>query len=139
MRRYDIYISPAALFHYGVKGMKWGVRRSRKELQAARKLLAETEDSDIINLKTSTGLVIRRVTKHEIDRAKERGVTKENIVDALTNPLFVRQIKYDNENRPSQRYIGRAAVANVNPEDGSLITVWKTSSQLRRKYERMGK
>lgn len=139
MRRYDVYISPVVLFHYGVKGMKWGVRRSRKELQAARKLLAETEDSDIINLKTSTGLVIRRVTKHEIDRAKERGVSKENIVDALTNPLCVRQIKYDNENRPSQRYIGRVAVANVNPEDGSLITVWKTSSQLRRKYERMGK
>jgi len=32
MRRYDIYISPAALFHYGIKGMKWGVRRSREKL-----------------------------------------------------------------------------------------------------------
>ena len=32
MRRYDIYISPAALFHYGIKGMKWGVRRSREQL-----------------------------------------------------------------------------------------------------------
>lgn len=32
MRACDIYISPATLFHYGIKGMKWGVRRSREQL-----------------------------------------------------------------------------------------------------------
>lgn len=139
MWRKDIYVSPATLFHYGIKGMKWGVRRSRKELDIARKILAGNSESDIINLKTANGLIIKRVTKHEIDRAKERGVSKEGIIDALTNPLYIKPLRYDEQKRPSQRYIGREAVANVNPEDGSLITVWKTSSQLRRKYERMGK
>lgn len=139
MRACDIYISPAALFHYGIKGMKWGIRRNRKELTLARKTLAENLGSDIINLKTSTGLVIKRISSHQIDRAEERGITKRSIIDALTSPFEVKPIKLDEQSRPSQRYIGRETTVSVNPDEGTLITTWKTSSQIRRKYERMGK
>lgn len=53
MRAYDIYISPAALFHYGIKGMKWGVRRSKHELALAREKLAKEKEHAIIKSKNT--------------------------------------------------------------------------------------
>lgn len=50
---YDIYISPAALFHHGIKGMKWGVRRSKKELALAREKLAKEKEHVIIRAKNT--------------------------------------------------------------------------------------
>lgn len=38
-------MSDTELMHYGILGMKWGVRRSRKELERARKARNASEDS----------------------------------------------------------------------------------------------
>lgn len=56
-------------------------------------------------------------------------------MDALKSPLNRDTIvtQYDAQNRPSQRFIGANATVNVNPENGVITTVWKTSRKLRNK------
>lgn len=78
---------------------------------------------------TDDGIKIETPTKHLIERAVERGIKKGNIQDALKNPLKVGNIRIDNEGRRSKTYIGEKATVAVNPDNGNIVTVYKTSSQ----------
>lgn len=51
MQRMENYVSPYMLFHYGVKGMKWGVRRTREQLGHQKKKIANLQESDTIKKK----------------------------------------------------------------------------------------
>lgn len=62
------------------------------------------------------------------ERSEERGVSLDDVKDALTNPLHIDEIKHDDQGRPSQRFIGEGATVNINPETGIITTVWKTGS-----------
>lgn len=55
MWRYDYN----ELYHYGIKGMRWGVRRSKEELAKQRN--AEVEKNDAIR----SGIVSTNVNKHQ--------------------------------------------------------------------------
>ena len=44
------FIQADELHHYGVKGMKWGVHRSKEELASARKRVDNTTNHGIIKL-----------------------------------------------------------------------------------------
>lgn len=75
-------------------------------------------------------------SEHARERMSERGVTQEQIDDAISNPLHREQIKTDSQGRRSQKVIGREATAVVNPDTGVIITTYRTKSRYRRKYER---
>ena len=75
-------------------------------------------------------------SEHAKKRMDERGVTQEQIDDAIANPLHREQIKTDGQSRRSQKVIGREATAVVNPDTGVIITTYRTKSRYRRKYER---
>ena len=51
MRGMEIYVSPYTLYHYGVKGMKWGVRRTPEQLGHRKKKVEKPEKSDTIKKK----------------------------------------------------------------------------------------
>lgn len=53
---------------------------------------------------------------------------QNNILDALKNPLKIKDIKIDEMGRQSQRFIGKNAEVVVNPHNGKIITVNPTSS-----------
>jgi hypothetical protein len=53
--------------------------------------------------------------------------------------LYIKQVRYDNLGRPSQRFIGKYATVNVNPTSGTIVTIWPTSTKKRMKYSRGGK
>ena len=59
-----------------------------------------------------------------------------DIKDALINPLYIDEIKIDSLGRPSQRFIGEKATVNVNPQTGTIATIWKTGKNKINKYKR---
>lgn len=129
------------LYHYGIKGMKWGVRRTKEQLAHDRySIQART----IRRLKkpfySTNGVLVTSISAHALDRCEEksRPVTVEGIFDALKKPLNHDSIKtkYDGKGRPSQRLIGKMATINVNPENGIITTVWPTGHDTLRKYSK---
>lgn len=95
-------------------------------------------ESDKIRITAANGIEIKSVSIHTLDRANERGVTNEAIIDALENPLSIRDVVVDDLGRKSQRFIGEMATVNVNPDTGKIATVWKTGEKTKKKYKKGG-
>jgi len=68
-------------------------------------------------------------TEHSLQRAIERGVTREAIFYAIESPLKVGPIKLDARGRPSQRFIGKKAEVVLNPETRGIVSVNPTSTK----------
>lgn len=98
--------------------------------------LTEKEKDDKIELTTSNGIGVTKFSKHMEERASERKVSINDIKDALINPLYIDEIKIDSLGRPSQRFIGEKATVNVNPQTGTIATIWKTGKNKINKYKR---
>lgn len=121
------------LCHYGIKGQKWGVRNGPPYPIKRNNLLNVPKS---VNIKASNGVVVSSLSKHIIERINNRTIPIENIIDALRHPLDVGEIKTDNLGRKSQRFIGRYATVNVNPETHVAATVWRTGSYTIKAIER---
>lgn len=65
---------------------------------------------------------------------KQRKVETQTIIDALKNPLEIKEIKYDEYGRPSQKFIGKDTSVVINPSTGNIATTHKTGKRIRRKY-----
>ena len=98
--------------------------------------LTEKEKDDKIELTTSNGIGVTKFSKHMEERASERKVSVNDIKDALINPLYIDEIKIDSLGRQSQRFIGEKATVNVNPQTGTIATIWKTGKSKISKYKR---
>lgn len=78
---------------------------------------------------TVNGVKIREVGLHVYDQMADRNVTMEAILDAITNPLEVKPVKYDADGRPSFAVVGRKATATINPETGKISTTYPTHTK----------
>ncbi len=83
---------------------------------------------------SSDGISVKK-TSHSITQAVKRNITNNQIADALKNPLNVTDVKYDNQGRPSKKYIGEKATVAVNPENGNIVTVHGTHTKLLNKLK----
>lgn len=90
--------------------------------------------SDIIGKRTANGIEIKSVSTHSVDRGGERGVASSDVLDAVTKPLYVREVRTDKNGKKSQRFIGQEATVNINPDTGNIATVWRTGSRERKRY-----
>lgn len=86
------------------------------------------EARKVIGIRTN-GVRIQEVGSHVYDQMAARNVTMESVLDALTNPLDITPVKYDEEGRPSFKAIGRKATVAINPETGKLSTTHPTHTK----------
>lgn len=124
----------AELYHYGVKGMKWGIRRTKEQLLHDKGSITSVVNHHIRGIKTATGIPLTAFSDHAGDQARDRKVAAKDILDALQNPLHTGDVKHDGQGRPSQLFIGQNATVGINPINGVVCTVWITGKRRRKKY-----
>lgn len=88
----------SVLVHHGIKGQKWGVRRTPEELGHYTK----TRFYDIIgshSIITPKGTKITEFSVHASNQLKDptRPVSYGDILNAVREPLHVKDVVYDNE------------------------------------------
>ena len=93
-----------------------------------------TSTYDLVGIRTSNNIVINGLSKHQQERADERALKINDVKDALINPLHIENVRVD-KNGKSQRFIGKYATVNVNPDTGIVITSWRTGKGKVKKYE----
>lgn len=75
-------------------------------------------------------------SKHGRIRQSERDINDKDIAEALAHPLRVFPVETDKLGRHAQKYIGEKTTVIMNPDTGTVITTYPTSSRKRRKYSK---
>lgn len=125
--------------YYDDLSAKTGLQPKKERMTVSgynRKSVDIGDGSGIINIETFNGIKITGISIHSNERATQRIVENREIKDALTNPLHIGDVKIDNMNRKSQRFIGENATVNINPDNGMVITVWRTGKSTAKKYRK---
>lgn len=91
------------------------------------------QDTGLIGLKNGD-VEIKDISQHLFERKSFRDVPYEDMSEAFTKPLNIGTIKTDEKGRKSIRYIGKKATITVNPDNGTITTVWKTGKDKIKKY-----
>ena len=99
------------------------------------KYVKNTDTGALTGLKTSNGMTIAKLSKHQQERADARNLDLDGIRDALINPLHIGEVVVK-ENGNSQRFIGEATTVNINPDTGVIITSWPTGKSRLKKYKK---
>lgn len=115
----------------------FGRSQAQKAVAADKKI--RSFSNDLNGVKTPAGVTVSGATMHFGERAVARGLSGKDIRDALTSPLRIGKIKVDSKGRKSLELTGEKARVQINPDDGSLITVWKTSEKLKHRLKGEGK
>ena len=119
-----------------VKGVREATGEGKKRMtyEQWERWVQSRSFGDIIGKRTSNGIEIKAVSAHSIDRGDQRGVASSDVLGAVTNPLYIREVKTDKKGQKSQRFIGAEATVNINPDTGNIVTVWKTGKRQRKRY-----
>lgn len=75
------------------------------------------------------------ISNHAVEQAAKRGISKDEIIDAIDNPLDEKPVKWDENGRPSFQRIGESATTAINPENRKLASTWKTHKKLKNKLK----
>lgn len=112
-----------------VSGLSTKVDRLR--IEGYKRLSGNTRDyyeKNLIGTKVNN-ITINGVSDHLLERKTSRNIKLEYIRDSFTKPLKVGKIKEDEQGRKSIQYIGEHATSIINPDDGTIVSVWRTSSR----------
>lgn len=74
---------------------------------------------------------INNFAKHAKDRISERGITVNDVYDAINNPLKTCEVRKDG----TYKIIGESATVGVSAYDGKIVTAWKTGKERLRKIK----
>ena len=77
-----------------------------------------------------------KFTPHALERAIERKVSRDSVIEALESPLKIETIRIDELGRPSQRFIGKRTEVVINPDNQQIVSVNPTSTKKAEKLTR---
>lgn len=103
-------------------------------------------EKNVVGLQTANGIKITGQSKHFMERVigtKEdpktqrprSGVSINDIVDALINPLDVKKALAGRDGQRSQKLIGEKGTITINPDRGILVQCNPTDSDLVRRLK----
>ena len=100
------------LAHYGVKGMRWGIRRAYKKASNAK--TSEARDKAVNNLYKHRGKAINKINKLEVKRSKlDKALVKSTKTDATKSAqLEAKASKMDAKIAKNQRKASRFYTRN---------------------------
>lgn len=84
---------------------------------------------------SSNEFTIKEISNHLLDRKTSRNINVEDVKETFTNPLKIGKIKTDENGRKSIQFIGEKSTIAFNPDTGTIISVWKTSSNRLKKLK----
>lgn len=95
---------------------------------------AKIEARKFVGLEVN-GTQINSISDHVIHRMSERSISSDDILDAISHPLKIGDIKIDSEGRPSFSIIGKKATLYINSETGVMTTTHATHSKTAKKLK----
>jgi RHS repeat-associated protein len=121
----------AGIGNYAEAALEWGLAiATMGESAEANAVVGEVKGAlEAVEAVEPVAGKITGFTEHGVDQAITREVSPGAIVDAVKDPLKVKDVVVDSLGRPSQRYIGREAEVVLNPETGKVVSVNPTSSR----------
>ena len=98
------------------------------------KMFTESEDTAKMEIRKvlglrANGVTIKEISNHTLERMSSRNVIGDWILDAITDPLEVKDVKTDDQDRKSITMVGRKATVIVNPDTGSIVTTYPTHTK----------
>lgn len=84
---------------------------------------------------SSNEFTINEISNHLLDRKTSRNINVEDVKETFTNPLKIGKIRTDENGRKSIQFIGEKSTIAFNPDTGTIISVWKTSSNRLKKLK----
>lgn len=114
-------------------------RKASMKTVWAEKALTKGGESDTINDKINQAYnsSTLSLTDHVLDQAIERGVTVDEMLDAVDNSLMDKPVKIDELGRPSFQRIGSKATVSINPDNYNVTSTWPTGEKtLKKIHER---
>lgn len=130
-----LYLSDT-LCHHGIKGQKWGVRRTPEQLGHDKGSVTSTVNRYLrsAEIRTRDGVRVTGISIHAAEQAENRKVTKKDILDAVERSLYIGHVTIDPKGRQSKQYLGKDATVAINPNNGNIVSVWPTSTKRARRY-----
>jgi hypothetical protein len=106
------------------------IARMQELEQKRRELEHRALQSRKIAGKRVNGVLISGMGDHVFDRMDQRGISIQEIMRAIDNPLRIGQITTDQKGRRSFKVIGESTTVYINPDTGLVTTVHKTHAKL---------
>lgn len=106
-----------------------------RETGNVMKIANKYNKGDIIGTVVN-GVEITEISEHIISRTYARGLSYEDVANALKKPLGYGKIKVDKQGRRSFEVIGEKVTVCVNPDTGKTTTTHATHTQIAEKLKK---